>query len=122
MSPEQFRPTMHRIEVWSRAALVALALVAAPHLSAQSIGEPDDKGDDVQDQGRALKPTSGQQVRPAGLTTVLSIPLTGTGVEAAGNRSPTSAPAPAKPTVKSAASTGPAKPTVSNVKDEREFR
>jgi hypothetical protein len=120
MSPEQFRPTMHRIEVWSRAALVALALVAAPHLSAQSIGEPDDKGDDVQDQGRALKPTSGQQVRPAGITTVLSIPLTGMGVEATGNRSPTSAPA--KPTVKSAASTGPAKPTVRNVKDEREFR
>jgi hypothetical protein len=91
MSPEVSRPTMYWIDVWCRTAVLVFALVAAPHVSAQAIQEPDDQGDDVRDDGRTIKTTSGEEARPAG-GTVLSIPLTGTGVEVKPNRSPTSKP------------------------------
>jgi hypothetical protein len=103
MRPEVPGPTMYRIEVWSRVAMVVLALIVAPHVSAQAIREPDDKGDDLSDEGRAIKPTSGVEARPTG-TTVLSISLTGTGVKAQANSSPT--PHPTNGPVKNAAATG----------------
>jgi hypothetical protein len=91
MSPEVSRPTKYWIDVWFRTVVLAFALVAAPHLSAQVIQEPDDQGDDVRDDGRTIKTTSGEEARPNG-GTVLSMPLTGTGVEVKPNHSPASKP------------------------------
>jgi hypothetical protein len=63
-----------------RCAALALVL-AAGHVSAQLAREPDDVGDD----GRQLRPTSGQQSRPNQAKLVqnqLSVELSGTGVQA----------------------------------------
>src|SRR5580700_6660936 len=91
MSPEVSRPTRCWIDVLCRTAVLAFALVAAPQVPAQVNHELDDKGDDVREQGRTVKPTSGWVAHPTG-TTVLTIPLTGTGVEVGPSRSSSSKP------------------------------
>jgi len=74
MSSQAFRSTM---TLW-RCAALALVL-AAGHVSAQLAREPDDVGDD----GRSIRPTSGEESRPNKASSMLSVPLTGTGVKAA---------------------------------------
>jgi hypothetical protein len=96
MSSEVSRPTMYRIDVWCRTVVLAFTLVAATQVPAQINHEPDDRGDDVREQGRTLKPTSGWEVRPT-VSTVVTIPLSGTGVEVKPNRLPSSKPVTAKP-------------------------
>jgi hypothetical protein len=89
-----------------RCAALALVL-AAGHVSAQLAREPDDVGDD----GRSVRPTSGEESRPNKASSKLSVPLTGTGVKATPG-TPKSSPKPtsdAKGKVKS--STGIAKPS-----------
>jgi len=107
MSPERFCPTLDRIEVWRRIAMLVIALVASPYASAQVTREPDDGTED----DRQLRTTSGEVMRPAKVTTsttTLSIPLSGTGVQAhAAPSAPKGPPsAAAKATVKKAATTG----------------
>ena len=106
MSPERFCPTVNRIEVWRRIAMFVMALVASPYVSAKITREPDDGNED----DRQLRTTSGQEARPAKATTpstTLSIPLSGTGVQAHATPSAPKGPpsAPTKATVKKAATT-----------------
>jgi hypothetical protein len=91
MSPEVSRPTRYWIDVWCRTAVLAFALAAAPQVPAQVNHKADDKGDDVREQGRTVKPTSGWEAHPTG-TTVLTVPLTGTGIEVGPSRSPSLKP------------------------------
>jgi hypothetical protein len=89
MSPRKFRRSLNRIQIWRCAAALVVVLVAAP--AAQAARESDDS--------RPRKPTSGQEARPAkstpgqetsspgedkppANTTTLSIPLSGTGLQA----------------------------------------
>jgi len=66
MSPKKFCPTMSRFDTWSRAAMFAFALAAAPLLPAHA--EPGAR--------------NGEDDRRARDGTTLSIPLSGIGVEA----------------------------------------
>jgi len=67
MTPRKFRPTMNRFDIWSRAAMCAFALGAAtPLLPARAEPGAHDGEDDRRARGG----------------TTLSIPLSGTGVEA----------------------------------------
>jgi hypothetical protein len=107
MSPERFCPTVNRIEVWRRIVMFVMALVASPYLSAKVTREPDDGSED----DRQLRTTSGQEAHPAKATTpstTLSIPLSGTGVQAHPKPSAPKGPpsASAKATVKKGATTG----------------
>ena len=93
MRPQAFRSTM---SLW-RCAALALVLVAG-HVSAQLAREPDDVGDD----GRSVKPTSGEESRPGKKPSpMLSVPLTGTGVKAAPKSTPKPTSDPDKSKVKS---------------------
>ena len=93
MRPQAFRFTM---SLWRCAALAML--LAAGHVSAQLAREPDDVGDD----GRSVKPTSGEESRPGKKPSpMLSVPLTGTGVKANPKSSPKPTSDPDKSKVKS---------------------
>jgi hypothetical protein len=66
MSPEKSCPIVNRIDVWSCCAMLVFALGAAPPLPARA----DRDGSDRDDDHRASE------------TTTISVPLSGTGVEA----------------------------------------
>jgi hypothetical protein len=108
MSSEKCRFAVKQIDLWTRAAMLVLMLAAAPHVSAQASREPDDGSED----DRQLRTTSGQEARPGNpAATTLSIPLSGTGVQAHARPSrPKGMPsASAKPPVKKGATTGSSK-------------
>jgi hypothetical protein len=78
MSPEKSVRTMTRFEVSIRAALLAFALLSAPNMYAQPTGAADGARDDR----RALKPVPDDRDDRPVAGTVVSIPLSGTGVAA----------------------------------------
>jgi hypothetical protein len=93
MSTKAFRSTM---SLW-RCAALALVL-AAGHVSAQLAREPDNVGDDA----TSVRPTLGEQSRPGkNPSSMLSVPLTGTGVKASPKSSPKPTSAPDKSKVTS---------------------
>jgi hypothetical protein len=80
MSPEKCRSTIYRVicraDVRMRVAMLAVAMAAAQYAAAQVNGESDHRaGDD-----HAVTLAAGEQAPP--VSTLLSIPLTGNGVQA----------------------------------------
>jgi hypothetical protein len=106
MSPRKFRRSLNRIQIGRCAATLVFALAAATSLSARAAGETDDprpRKPTFGQEARPAKSTSGQETPPAKPspgeddppvkptpgedkpppnTTTLSVPLTGTGVQA----------------------------------------